>query len=67
MLDIKFIRGNFSAVEEMLKNRGYVLDLSRFDALDAKRREKVTALEELRHRRNRVSEEIALKKKSVIT
>jgi seryl-tRNA synthetase len=64
MLDIKFIRGNFSAVEEMLKNRGYVLDLSRFDALDAKRREKVTALEELRHRRNRVSEEIALKKKN---
>jgi seryl-tRNA synthetase len=51
-------------VEEMLKNRGYVLDLSRFDALDAKRREKVTALEELRHRRNRVSEEIALKKKN---
>jgi seryl-tRNA synthetase len=64
MLDIKFIRSNFSAVEEMLKNRGYVLDLSRFDALDAKRREKVTALEELRHRRNRVSEEIALKKKN---
>lgn len=63
MLDLKFIRSNLELVKEMLKNRGYDLDLSLFQSLDKERREILTALETLRHQRNKVSEEIASMKK----
>ena len=63
MLDLKFVRSHLEDVEEMLRQRGYALDLSRFKALDQKRREMLAALETLRHRRNRVSEDIAAMKK----
>ncbi len=63
MLDLKFVRANLGRVEEMLVNRGYDLDLSRFDDLDRERRRILTSLEDLRHRRNRVSDEIAAMKK----
>jgi seryl-tRNA synthetase len=46
----------------MAKNRRYDLDISRFEALDQERRQKLAVLEELRHRRNRVSDEIAAMK-----
>ncbi|MBW1887358.1 MAG: serine--tRNA ligase, partial [Deltaproteobacteria bacterium] len=51
------------SVKEMLKNRRDDLDISVFESLDKERRERLTTLEELRHRRNRVSEEIAGMKK----
>ena len=38
MLDMKFVRENLSAVQEMLKNRCNALDLSQFAALDELRR-----------------------------
>jgi len=63
MLELKYVRSNLESIKEMIKNRGYDLDLSRFEALDQERRERLTALEELRHRRNSVSEEIAVMKK----
>jgi seryl-tRNA synthetase len=63
MLDLKFIRSNLDKVKEMLKNRGYDLDISVFESVDKERREVLTSLEGLRHRRNRVSEEIAAMKK----
>jgi seryl-tRNA synthetase len=64
MLDLKFIRANLDIVKQMLKNRGYQLDLSVFETADKKRREILPGLESLRHRRNSVSEDIAqLKKK----
>jgi seryl-tRNA synthetase len=63
MLDLKFIRANLDRVKEMLKNRGQDLDLSVFDTIDKQRRELLGGLERLRHRRNRVSEEIAAMKK----
>lgn len=63
MLDLKFIRSNLDKVKEMLKNRGYNLDVSVFDSVDRERREILTTLESLRHQRNRVSEEIAAMKK----
>lgn len=63
MLDLKFVRSNLEDVREMLKNRGYELDISRFDTLDYERRDKLTILEELRHRRNLVSDQIAAMKK----
>ncbi|MEJ2588163.1 MAG: serine--tRNA ligase [Deltaproteobacteria bacterium] len=63
MLDLKFIRSNLEGIQKMLSNRGYDLDISRFEALDRERRERLTDLDQLRHRRNRVSEEIAAMKK----
>jgi len=63
MLDLRFIRANLDAVKEMLKNRRNDLDISVFEAIDRKRREILPALETLRHRKNKVSEEIAQMKK----
>jgi seryl-tRNA synthetase len=63
MLDLKFVRTNVEAVEAMLKKRGYDLDLARFRSLDQGRRERLKVLEELRHGRNQVSDEIAAMKK----
>lgn len=63
MLDLKFVRSNMERIREMITDRGYDLDISQFEALDQERRKRLTRLEELRHRRNRVSEEIAAMKK----
>jgi len=64
MLDLKFIRANLEAIKQMIKDRGYDLDMSEFETLDQQRRQRLTVLEELRHTRNRVSDEIAAIKKS---
>ena len=64
MLDLKFIRSNPDSMKEMLKNRGYDLDISVFESIDQKRREILPTLETLRHKRNMVSQEIAVMKKS---
>ncbi|MBN1104943.1 MAG: serine--tRNA ligase [Deltaproteobacteria bacterium] len=63
MLELKFIRSHVEIVKEMMKKRGYDLDLSPLETMDRKRREILPALERLRHRRNTVSEEIARMKK----
>ena len=63
MLDLKFIRANFPQTRRMLADRGYDLDIDRFSKLDAERREGLTSLEELRCRRNTVSEQIAVVKR----
>ncbi|MBW2285840.1 MAG: serine--tRNA ligase [Deltaproteobacteria bacterium] len=64
MLDLKFVRANLQDIREMIGNRGVDLDDSRLETLDRERRERLTALEALRHRRNKVTEEIAALKKS---
>lgn len=64
MLDLKFVRSNLQRVQETIQNRGYDLDISEFERLDNERRSRLTKLEELRHRRNTVSEQIALMKKN---
>jgi seryl-tRNA synthetase len=63
MLDLKFVRSNLDLIKDMLKNRHNDLDISRFETLDQERRQRLTELEELRHRRNSVSDEIAAMKK----
>jgi len=63
MLDLKFVRSNLETIREVIKNRAYELDLSRFEVLDAERRNRLVSLEELRHQRNRVSDDIAAMKK----
>jgi seryl-tRNA synthetase len=47
----------------MLKNRGYDLDIFVFESINKERREVLSSLENLRHQRNRVSEEIASMKR----
>ncbi|MBW1613156.1 MAG: serine--tRNA ligase [Deltaproteobacteria bacterium] len=63
MLDLKFVRSNLDLITDMLKNRGYDLDLSRFQHLDKKRRSILVRLEDLRYQRNKVSDQIAAMKK----
>lgn len=58
MLDIRLVRENTSVVERALINRNYELSLSGFLTLEEERRRLLKDAEELRNRRNTVSEEI---------
>jgi seryl-tRNA synthetase len=64
MLEIKFIRQNMATVEAALAARGQSIALSQFKTIDDQHRNALLEIEELRHRRNVVSEEIAQLKKS---
>ena len=63
MLDSRFVRENVQDVREALKKRGYELPLQEFLAIDEKRMALLRETEELRNRRNVVSEEIGRKKR----
>ncbi|MGB5421369.1 MAG: serine--tRNA ligase [Desulfobacterales bacterium] len=63
MLEIKFVRQNLSDVKRALKARHSELDISAFQTADDLRRGVLAELEELRHQRNRVSDQIADLKK----
>lgn len=66
MLDIKLLRGNPDIVREALRKRGSGMDLEPFLRLDEKRREKLVVVEQLKNRRNVVSEEVGrLKRQGV--
>ncbi len=64
MLDIKFVREHLDSVREALEARGGDADLRGFKAHDDRRREILLEIEDLRHRRNVVSERIAEMKKN---
>ncbi len=64
MLEIKYIRNNLSVVEQSLNARRTDVDLKALLAADEKRRAMIQELENLRYRRNTVSDEIATLKKS---
>jgi len=64
MLEIKFIRQNLAAVEAALSARGQSVALETFKAVDAQHRKSLQEIEDLRHRRNVVSDEIARLKKA---
>jgi seryl-tRNA synthetase len=64
MLDIKFVRENTDAVNQALKNRGMEQGLSQYLALDEQRRGLLGRIEELRHNRNTVSQQIGQMKKA---
>jgi len=63
MLEIKYVRQNLSEVYNALKNRRDSADLEAFQGAEARRREMLAEIEELRHQRNVVSDEIAAMKK----
>ena len=64
MLDIKYLRGNIDFVVGKMRERGQELNLERFIALDAKRRDIIQEVEGLRSERNTVSKEIGERKKN---
>ncbi|MBI5075151.1 MAG: serine--tRNA ligase [Nitrospirae bacterium] len=58
MLDARFVRENVESVGDGLKKRGYEFPLAAFLAIDEKRMAVLKETEDLRNRRNVVSEEI---------
>jgi seryl-tRNA synthetase len=64
MLDLKFVRDNPDAVKAGLRRRGIDVDLAEFLAIDEKRRRAQQEVEDLRRKRNEVSEEIGRLKKA---
>lgn len=64
MLEIKFVRQNLDIVKKALDNRGGTADWGAFTQADDQRKTALGEIEQLRHRRNVVSDEIAALKKS---
>jgi len=64
MLEIKFVRQYIEHVEISLQNRGETVNLETFKQCDAKRKALLLEIEDLRHRRNVVTEQIAAMKKN---
>ncbi len=64
MLEIKWIRNNFSKLEKAMTDRRNPLDLEKLKRSDDEHREILLEIENLRHRRNTVSDQIAAMKKS---
>lgn len=65
MLDVKLLRNDYERVAQALRNRGASLELiAGFPTLDRARRDKLTESEQLKNRRNSVSQEVAKLKRS---
>ncbi|SDN93945.1 serine--tRNA ligase [Bacillus sp. OK048] len=64
MLDIKLLRANFAEVKEKLQHRGEDLtDLGKFEDLDQRRRDLIVEAEQLKSKRNEVSQQVAALKR----
>src|SRR5664279_5704689 len=62
MLDIQLLRNDLPGVASRLKTRGYVLDVARFEAAEARRKSVQTRTQELQSKRNALSKEIGAAK-----
>jgi len=58
MLDPRFVRENIQVVRDRLRDRGAAHDLSEFLEADATRRRLLTEVEQFKHRRNALSQEV---------
>jgi len=58
VLDARFVRDNVERVQAALRSRGLAVDLQDFLAADGARRRLLTEVEQLKHRRNTLSEEV---------
>ncbi len=63
MHDLGYFREHLGEFEQMAVNRGVAIDFDSFRAIDQERRERITAAEQLKARRNKASEEIPRRKK----
>jgi seryl-tRNA synthetase len=64
MLELKFVRQNLKQIETSLENRGETADLESFIHCDTQRKSLLLEIEDLRHRRNVVTEQIAAMKRN---
>lgn len=64
MLDIKFVRNNPQAVKAALAKRGNTVSIEAFLSLDEGRRKRLVDVEQLKNKRNVVSQEIGKLKQS---
>ena len=64
MLEIKYVRQHLEQIEKSLENRGETLDLENFKQCDTIRKALLLEIEDLRHRRNVVTEQIAAMKRN---
>jgi seryl-tRNA synthetase len=64
MLDLKFVRENLDAVKKAMAEKGEKADIGRFAEVDGQRRRLLGEVEQLKNRRNVVSEEVAAMKRS---
>ncbi len=64
MLDARFVRENIDAVKDALARRGAAVDLSEFVAAEQERLQLLRESEDLRNKRNTVSEEIGKLKRT---
>ncbi|WP_322105205.1 serine--tRNA ligase [Paraburkholderia sp. J41] len=62
MLDIQLLRKDLDGVAKRLADRGYILDVAAFSALEAERRAIQTRTEDLQARRNSLSKQIGAMK-----
>jgi seryl-tRNA synthetase len=62
MLDPKLLRNDLQAVARALQRRGFALDVSAYAALEERRKELQTRMEQLRNERNARSKEIGIAK-----
>lgn len=64
MIDVKFLRTNMEDVKRMMQHRGEDLqDLGKFEELDQTRRELIVEAEQLKSKRNEVSQQVAVLKR----
>ncbi|MBF0554159.1 MAG: serine--tRNA ligase [Nitrospirae bacterium] len=63
MLDIRFIRENHSLVKEALRSRNCAIDILDLIQMEDNRKELQQAIDELRNKRNIISEEIGMMRK----
>lgn len=65
MFDAKLLRHHFDQVSQSMSNRGKLPDeLNKYSGLDTTRRQLLQEVEQLKNRRNVVSQEVAAKKKA---
>ena len=66
MLDLGFVRGNLEVVEQKLRARGAdpAMLLGDFRSLDQRRREAITSAEQLKARRNDLSQQVGALKRA---
>ncbi len=63
MLDVKFVREHVEVVEQRLRDRGAAFEPREFLTADAARRRLLSEVEQLKHRRNTISEEVGQRKR----
>src|ERR1700688_934829 len=64
MHELGYFREHLGEFERMAANRGVVIDVAGFRAIDQERRERITAAERLKAQRNKASEKIPRRKKA---